>query len=201
VNKQVMGPQTDYQLWQQFKQGNTSALERIFIIFYDDLYGYGIKLSRDEELVKDCIQNLFYKLWKNRNNLENIKSIKPYLFKALRHTVGDELQANSRKRKIRQEQAPEYEVVFSQEDFLISQQHSKEQSERIAAALNKLSSRQREAVYLRFFEGVEYEKIAEIMSINTQSVRNLIHQSFKILKENIVLIEAFYLFLQTIFMF
>lgn len=194
-----MGPQTDYQLWQQFKQGNTQALERIFLIFYDDMFAYGLKLARNEELVKDCIQNLFYKLWKNRENLDSIKLIKPYLFKSLRHTIGDELEADSRKRKIYYEHRYEYEVVFSREDFLISEQNSKEQSDRLIAALNKLSSRQREAVYLRFFEGLDYEKIAEIMTINTQSVRNLIHQSFKILKESIVLIEVLYFFLQFLF--
>jgi RNA polymerase sigma factor (sigma-70 family) len=196
-----MGQQNDYQLWQQFKQGNTLALEKIFLIFYDDLFAYGLKLAHNEELVKDCIQNLFYKLWKNRTNLDDISQIKPYLFKSLRHTIGDELQANSRKRKIHNGHIQEYEVVFSQEDFLISQQTSKEQNDRMLAGLNKLSNRQREAIYLRFFEGLAYEKIAEIMAINTQSVRNLIHQSFKILKESIVLIEVLFFLIQLSFLF
>ncbi len=191
----------DHQLWQEFKQGNTQALARIFLLFYDDLFAYGKKLCNHEEQVKDCIQNLFYKLWKNRANLDTITSIKPYLFKSLRHTIGDELEAQTRKRSLYRVHAYEYELVFSQEDFLISEQTTQEQHTQIVNALNKLSSRQREAIYLRFFEGLDYEKISEIMVINTQSVRNLIHQSFKILKGNIVFIEFFCIFLHFCFCF
>jgi RNA polymerase sigma factor (sigma-70 family) len=189
----------DHQLWEEFKQGNTDALARIFFLFYDDLLAYGKKLCTNEELVKDCIQNLFFKLWKNKENLDTIRSIKPYLFKSLRRTIGDELASQNRKRTLHKVQAYDYEVVFSQEDFLIAEQTTLEMRSRIIYALNKLSGRQREAIYLRFFEGLDYEKIAEIMVINTQSVRNLIHQSFKILKGNIVFIEIFYLFLHFCF--
>jgi RNA polymerase sigma factor (sigma-70 family) len=187
--------QNDHQLWQEFKQGSTEALSRIFLVFYDDLFAYGRKLCQSEEQVKDCIQNLFLKLWKNRENLDAVSAIKPYLFKSLRHMIRDELEAQQRKKTLHKAQSYEYEIVFSQEDFLISQQLSQEQHTQILAALNNLSGRQREAIYLRFFEGLDYEKISEIMSINTQSVRNLIHQSFKILKGSIVFIEIIYLFL------
>lgn len=189
----------DHQLWQEFKQGNTQALSRIFLAFYDDLFAYGKKICSSEEQVKDCIQNLFYKLWKNKENLDAVACIKPYLFKSLRHIISDELEAQHRKRNLHKAQSINYEIVFSQEDFLISEQLSLEQHTQILAALNKLSSRQREAIYLRFFEGLDYEKISEIMVINIQSVRNLIHQSFKVLKGSIVFIEACYIFLHFCF--
>jgi RNA polymerase sigma factor (sigma-70 family) len=191
----------DNQLWQEFKQGSTQALSRIFLLFYDELFAYGRKLCQSEEQVKDCIQSLFLKLWKNREKLDTVSAIKPYLFKSLRHIISDELEAQQRKRTLHKAQSYEYEIVFSQEDFLISQQISQDQHTQILTALNKLSSRQREAIYLRFFEGLDYEKISEIMSINTQSVRNLIHQSFKILKESIVFIEIIYLLLHFCFFF
>lgn len=79
----------------------------------------------------------------------------------------------------------EFEVTFSHEDFLIALQTTEEQSEALARSLNYLPARQREAIFLRFYEGLNYEKVAEVMNLNVQSVRNLIYQSLKTIKEQL----------------
>ena len=63
---------------------------------------------------------------------------------------------------------------LSAEDMLIGDELSSENQENIKTALSKLSSRQKEAIYLRYFEEMEYEEICDVMEINYQSVRNLI---------------------------
>ena len=168
--------------WKSFREGNPKALAAIFRENYDGLFFYGKKLIQDEDLVKDCLQNLFLKLWANRENLGAIKVVKPYLFKALRRHIGDEAVALNKKKNLQEQFLYEFDVTFSHEDFLIATQASKEQSEALAVALNGLSKRQKEAVFLKFYEGLEYEKVAEVMALNVQSVRNLIHQSLKALK-------------------
>ena len=60
-------------LWQNFLRGDKSALSEIFLSVHDDLFRYGLKLTGDENLVKDAIQDLFLKLWKNRSNLKPIR--------------------------------------------------------------------------------------------------------------------------------
>lgn len=169
-------------VWKRFREGDPKALANIFREHYDGLYFYGMKLVQDEELVKDCVQNLFLKLWARRENLGAIKIVKPYLLKALRRHIGDEAVALNKKKNLQEQFLYEFDFTFSHEDFLIATQNSKEQGESLAAALNGLSKRQREAIFLKFYEGLDYEKIAEIMALNIQSVRNLIHQSLKLLK-------------------
>ncbi|RZK52474.1 MAG: sigma-70 family RNA polymerase sigma factor [Hymenobacter sp.] len=74
-------------------------------------------------------------------------------------------------------------MTYSHEEFLIAQQTDAEQGQRLLAALNQLSKRQREALYLRFFDDFSYERIAEVMALNIQSVRNLIFRALQVLRQ------------------
>ena len=170
------------QLWEAFRGGEAGALAALFETYYDALYHYGLKLTGDEELVKDCIQNLFQKLWRRREGLRAVQVVKAYLFKALRRHLGDETKL-VRHRHLLPAYTDSFEVTYSHEEFLIAQQGDAEQSARLLAALNQLSKRQREALYLKFFDGFSYERIAEVMSLNTQSVRNLIFNALKALRK------------------
>lgn len=176
-------PAPDATLWNNFLAGDKQAFERIFLAHYDQLYGYGVRLTRDEELVKDCIQRLFQRLWQRRPALGPVEGIKPYLFKALRHHVADELRAQQRRNALQRELPLEFEVQYSPEDFLIAQQLTAEQHAQLLAALGQLSSRHREAIHLRFFDGFAYDRISEIMALTPQSARNLLHQALKRLRQ------------------
>ncbi|WP_161599547.1 RNA polymerase sigma factor [Hymenobacter nivis] len=170
------------QLWDAFRGGEARALAALFEAYYDPLYAYGRKLSGDEELVKDCIQNLFQQLWRRRAGLRAVLVVKAYLFKAFRHHLADETERLRRQHALPTD-ADMFEVTYSHEEFLIAEQHDAEQRARLLGALNQLSKRQREALYLKFFDGFSYERIAEVMVLNTQSVRNLVFNALKALRQ------------------
>lgn len=180
-------------VWRSFRNGDAMALARIFNENYDSLYYYGKKLVRDEDLVKDCVQNLFLKIWITHEKLMAVKYVRPYLLKALRRHIGDQVVALNRNKTLQEQFLNEFQIAFSHEDFLIATQVSREQSEALARSLNKLSCRQREAIFLKFYEGLDYVKIAEVMALNVQSVRNLIHQSLKSIKHQMTLGTAVFI--------
>ena len=175
----------DTSLWNDFLAGSKQVFERIFLAYYDDLYRYGMRLTGDEEVVKDCIQNLFQRLWQRRKALGPVAEIKPYLFAALRHHITDELRAQKRRMALQSDYPSEVEptIEHSPEDFLISQQLTGEQQALLLGALQQLSNRHREALHLKFFDGLAYDRIAEVMELNQQSVRNLVHQAIKRLRQ------------------
>ncbi len=175
------------QLWEAFREGDARALSTLFEIYYDALYCYGLKLTGDQELVKDCIQDLFQKLWRRRTGLRAVQVVKAYLFKALRRHLGDQTKLLRQHRHLLPTYTDSFEVTYSHEEFLIAQQGDAEQSSRLLAALNQLSKRQREALYLKFFDGFSYERIAEVMSLNTQSVRNLVFNALQTLRKVLVM--------------
>ncbi|WP_167852101.1 RNA polymerase sigma factor [Hymenobacter elongatus] len=85
-----MTAENSAQLWEAFRAGNTQTLATLFETYYDALFHCGLRLTGDEELVRDCIQNRFQKLWRRREGLRAVQIVKAYLFKALRRHLGDE---------------------------------------------------------------------------------------------------------------
>ena len=170
-------------LWQNFLLGSKEAMSAIFLHFHDDLYRYGLKLSGDNCLVEDCIQDLFYRLWKNRSKLKPVNSLRPYLFKSLRNHILDSLQLKRSVVVIENDFEHPFEIVYSPEDFLILQQGSEKKQIKIIEALNNLSVRQREAIYLRYFEELDFENIAKVMDMNIQSVRNVLQRGMQTMRE------------------
>jgi RNA polymerase sigma factor (sigma-70 family) len=180
-------------VWESFQHGDHHAFELLFKLHYDELFHYGKKILRDEEVVKDCLQDMFYKLWKNRSRLGQVQTVRAYLYQAFRRVLYDESEKMMKKQSLLYEEGFGPQITFSPEDFLIQQQQADERSRRLLSAMNQLTRRQREAIYLRFFGGMDYEKIAEIMEVNAQSVRNLMHQAYKALKENTELLNLWLL--------
>lgn len=177
---------SDLAIWTRFKNGDKESLALIFNAHYDALYIYGKKLMPDEDLVKDVIQNLFLKLWQSRETLSEITVIKPYLLKALRRHILDEKSRLSKIDIYKQSIKNEYDFVFSVEDNLIRKHEDETKEARLGKAFKNLTKRQREVVFLKFYEGLSYEHISEITNLNLQSVRNLIYQAIKILKESLL---------------
>lgn len=175
----------DTELWHRFQEGQPEAVSVLFRRHYRGLYGYGVKISRNESLTKDCIQEMFGELWDKRGSLAPVSHVKAYLFKFLRrqilHTLNQETRQSARDR----EGLPEFEVVLSHETLLVQDQLSGEMQAKLNAALQKLTPRQREVIYLRFFDALSCEAISEITSLRYQSVVNLIHEAIKKLREHV----------------
>jgi RNA polymerase sigma factor (sigma-70 family) len=186
--------QTD--LWQRFLQGNKEALSEIYLLYHDDLFRYGMRLSKgNENIVKDCIQDLFLKLWKNRYSISNtIIGIKPYLFKAYRHHIFDSVELRKPQSEITNDVDSIFEIVYSHEDFLISNEVNEVLQKKVIDILNVLSPRQREAIYLRYFEELDFDSISQIMNMNIQSVRNLLTRGLQAMRQSFVLV-AFLIFI------
>jgi RNA polymerase sigma factor (sigma-70 family) len=179
-------------LWKSFMEGNKEAIATIFLLFHDDLYRYGLRLAGNSDLVEDSIQDLFLQLWKNHQNLRPVDNLKPYLFKSFRNHMIDNLELRNPVMHIESDFEHPFEVTYSHEDFIIQQQVSEENQLKIVEALNKLSSRQREAIYLRFFEELDFDTIAIIMDMNVQSVRNTLHRGLQAIR-NLMLMHFFLL--------
>jgi len=184
----------DQEKWKLFLDGNKNALSEIFLNFHDDLFNYGMKLSPDNDLVKDSIQDLFLKLWKNKSNLDSVQVIKPYLLKSLRHHIQDSLELRKARKFVEYENDSIFEMVYSHEDFLINQQITEDIKQKVIKALNQLTPRQREAIYLRFFEDLDFTMIGHVMEMNVQSVRNIIYRGMQVMRDFMVL-PAFFLML------
>jgi len=175
--------ETGKQLWETLRAGKRDGLAELFDRYYSSLYDYGVKIIADGNFVKDSIQKLFLKLWDKRDSLDSPKSVKAYLLVSLRRI----LLRKKKQKKNRYQRNGEYlkknfETNFSKEDLIIQEELEDEKKEILVEAINQLSGKQKEALFLRYYHGLTNKEIAEVMDINYQSVKNNIYRAIKNIK-------------------
>ena len=159
------------------------ALEFLMRKYYTSIYNYASKFSKDTALVSDCIQEVFISLWQRRESATSILSLKYYLLRAVKNKVLKALHSSQRKAELTDEQnGYEFLQEFSIEKQIIDKQVSEEKAERLKRVLSMLSKKQQEIIYLKYYQHLDYGQIADLMSINRQSVYNLLHEAIQRLR-------------------
>lgn len=171
---------SDIILWESYKQGDAASFGKLFRSYYQPLFQFGSKFSSEHDLLEDCIQELFVELWQNKSQTK-VQSVKAYLFKALKYKLFRAFQKKSGLALTNINEESGFEL--SHETLLISKQESEEKAAKVIAALRELSNRQKEIIYLKFYQELTYEEVSEVMGINYQAARNLFHQSVKALRK------------------
>jgi RNA polymerase sigma factor (sigma-70 family) len=174
-------PETDENLLQQFKTDDKQAFEMLMERYYQSLFQYGSKLSIDRELVKDCLQDLFLDLWEKRQNLAQIDCVKAYLFMSVRNNLIRRIKKESILQDLPEGSffsdenlSPEINYIFAETDNW--------QFQRLQASIESLPKRQRESLYLRYYENLSYDEIAQIMGLQRQAVANYIQYALQKLR-------------------
>lgn len=177
---------TDSQLWSDFKEGSREAYSFIYQKYAPVLYNYGYKIVQDRALVEDCIQDLFVHLITHRRNLSHTDSIRFYLYKALRREITGKLRSLHKHPSDDVALPFDLEIVFSPESLLIENQTFRERQEGLLKALNELPPRQKEAVFLRFYDNLGYEELASVMGIDQRSAYKIIYKAIDSLHKRLV---------------
>lgn len=174
----------DQAVWRAFKDGDKQAYATLYQRYFTVLFRYGLRTTGDKELVKDCIHDLFVTIWKNRDGLSQPDSVKAYLLSSVQRKL---VRQTTRIRSQQTEAAAMSEPLVSncREHQLIEDQTEVEQQHIVSKALNALTKREREAIYLKFYSNMSYKEVAEVMSIRVDSIYNLISKSIETLNSEL----------------
>ncbi|MEO6685182.1 MAG: sigma-70 family RNA polymerase sigma factor [Dyadobacter sp.] len=189
----------DKVIWQRFLAGEVEAFDHLMTFHFRALFHYGSKFSKDKEFIKDNIQDLFLVLWERRQNLSSDIAVKPYLMASLRRLM----HRSAMSKPILSDNSIEeingnFEIEFSVEEEYIENESSLVVTQKLKKLLDELPLRQKEVVYLKYFQEMDRTQISEVMNISPQTVSNLLQIAIKQLKKHWksgILILAFIHFL------
>ena len=186
----------DTHIWDEFRAGNSSAFEIIYERHINMLANYGRRLCSDDDLVKDAIHDLFIDLWRNRTNLGATESIKYYLIRAYRRNLVKKIIA-SKKLETHNDSSGLHTGDFelSHEISIIKAEIEEEKLTQLNKSLEELPPRQKEALFLRFYTGLNYTEISKIMDVNQQSAYNMVFRGLEVLREKMAYSLSSLLFL------
>jgi len=171
------------QLVTEFCAGDDSAFSQLYDIYVHILFNYGCRFTNDYELLRDCIHDVFVKVYTKRNDQSSIHNLGSYLIIALKHKLLDEF----RRQTFTSDNPVEiYTSRCSSDDTerdYIFQERTFMQECQVAHLMQSLTRRQRQAITLYYLEQRKYDDICDIMQMNYHSVRNLVYRGMLKLRE------------------
>jgi len=175
----------DEVLWSSFRKGNELALSMLYKKYVPRLYDYGMNSSKDHDMVLDCLQELFLRLWNKRESVSDISAVKPYLYKSFRRLLIHQIIEQRKLLRFLAEQATAFEFTISIESTLIEDELSAERIRKLNSSIQSLTKGQREVIYLKFFSELTYREIAEITEMQIDSVYNLVSKTIDLLRKKL----------------
>ncbi len=177
--------------------GDQSALEELFNYYYPRLYNFSKSFLKIEEGIDDILQEVFIKIWQNRESIKKPDTFNSYIFTITKNLLLNELRRklsdSKTKSEIQNRSLAEEYHQFEQIEF-------KELKEKLDFEIENLPEKQKEIFILSRKEGLSHKEIAEKLKISTKTVEYHIRQSINILKNKIsdfgtIAILYLYLFL------
>jgi RNA polymerase sigma-70 factor, ECF subfamily len=141
--------------------------EKLFRLHHKALHNLAYNLVRDKDIAKDIIQEVFLKLWQNRDRVEFGDQIKHYLFKATSHTALNHLRSSKKTVSTEQENFDYLKAPSGSDELLY-----KEFEVRVREAIERLPPKCKTIYLLSRHEGLKYQQIAETLDISIKTVEN-----------------------------
>jgi len=181
--------------------GNVEAFSQIYRLYYNKLLRYGVQIIPHKDKVEDVIQDFFAWLAEHHQKCADINNFEVYLYRSIkRNLLANQQQAQRSQaaflRFFRRTSNSRDDVQLAVDRLMEDQELQTEKRHQLAQALQTLPAHQREIIYLRYYEGLDYDSIAAILGVSNQVARNYASRAIKRLKlrlKNVpVLLSFFY---------
>lgn len=147
----------------------------------NDLISYAMCLGFDKDTSMDAVHDVFCKVIADKELTVRIRDIRTYLFRAVKNRLLD-ISKTCHETPMPVEEMP-FNIQASVEDEFIDNEDSELLRSKVERLLATLTDRQREIIYLRYEENLDYEEISGLMKISEPSCRKLIHKIISALKK------------------
>lgn len=164
-------------VWIRFRSGDQSAFSEIYEEFIDSLFAYGSKITRDRELVKDCVQDIFVDLQRLQPNLHHPEYIEFYLFKSLKNAILRKAKENKRTNSLPIEEMVSFDLQFNIEQDAFDLESDRFRIEKLKTILQTLDPQKRELLFLKFSTGLNYVEIGNLLDLNPDTVKKQVYRT------------------------
>ena len=175
----------DHELMAELALGDYNAFTVLYERYIKSLTHYGLKFTEDVNTVRDCLHDVFVSLWTRRENLIITSSLKSYLIKSIRSSI---LQKVARGRKTTSianddDHAYAFNLSLSPEDAFLADEKNRQVYESVQQLFLKLTPKQKEVIYLRYYHDLSFEEIAGQLELSVKACYKLMHRAMSELRQ------------------
>lgn len=160
--------------------GDEQVFEQAFKSYFKGLYAYALTLLSNEAVAEEMVQQVFYKLWEKKEQMEVHTSLKAYLYRAIHNESLNYLKHHAIKNK---------HQTYAMQQHQNKHEHSageklagKELEQRIKEALNDLPEQCRTIFQLSRFEELKYREIASQLGLSLKTVESQMGKALKLMR-------------------
>ena len=176
-----MSLNNDFVLMENLKSGNYDSVNFLMDKYYKSLCGYATILTNDSNKSEDIVQNVFIKIWVNKNKINSNISIKSYLYKSVYNEFIDEYRKNKAFISIENKHLEIIEHIVEKNSDVYSENLIKKVNDEI----EKLPVKCRKIFLLNKKEGLTHTEIATHLKISIKTVEGHITRAFKALNKKL----------------
>lgn len=173
-------------LFLKVQKGDHSALEQLFRRTFPRFLDFALKITKDEIIAEDIVQDVFVKLWEKRETIQGL-NIEGYLFRLVRNKCLDHIKYIKviSGKEIDLDNFCKFEELYrvdfiSDEPYLLIQEELKSE---IQQTIDSLPPRCKEVFVLSRQDGLKNREIAEKLQINIKNVERHLSRATKTFKE------------------
>ena len=170
-------------LWKDMISGNKKSFEDLYKQYFQALINYGFRITKNENLIEDAVQELFISIWNNRTNLSEVNEVKFYLFRSLKNRILRQLEKDIFDKSEDVDVYLDLLISISEEQKKINSEQLNTNLDTLQRAIAHLPLRQQEVINLKYYHDFTLDEIAKLMDVNKQSVSNLLFRSYAILRK------------------
>lgn len=181
---------SETELIRRISCGDEEAFQELFYKYYYPLCGFAQKFTKSEELARDCVQDVFLKIWNIRRRLQVDYSPAAYLYRAVRNRALNLMDQEETQNRLLREQ--ENEKVFESDhnfenDGIVAGEimHFSDRMQQVWETVEKLPKQQRLVLELHRKNGLSYKEIANVLNIARKTVENHMGRALIFLRENL----------------
>jgi len=170
-------------VWRRFRLGDRFAFGEIYEEFADVLFAYGIKITGDRELVKDCIQDLFYNIYRYNIKLQRPEYLEFYLFRSLKNDIIRKIKSSSQKASLTDDSVVLFDLKFQVEQENLEWESDELRLNALRRILQTISPQKREMLFLKFSTGLNYAEIGDIVGMSADAVKKQVYRTLDDLRD------------------
>jgi RNA polymerase sigma-70 factor (ECF subfamily) len=179
----------DYLLHRVLSEHDNFAFNKLYHFYYTPLFTYCLKYIKDENLAQEVVNDVFVKIWKNKNTLTITNSAKGYLFTAVKNTSFDYLRKNKNNNKADLNEAIHFECVTAKADVALD---NEKLYDVVMHAIEKLPTHCKQIFRMSREEGLKYHEIATKLGISIKTVETQVSRALKVIRTKVLAFESSY---------
>lgn len=177
-------------LLRQLKRGDIDSYEIIFHRYYPTYFHFAKGMLKDIKAAEDIVQNVFMKIWQNRESLEEDKSIKNYIYVLSKREILNYFRAKYNTQILLTEEIQAFDMPDESKAFGLDYEELKGSVQQV---MDQMPPRRRSIYYMSRFESLSNREIAQQLGISIRTVEKHIELAIRTFREQLG--EFFFLIL------